>query len=239
MRIHKFLAHAGVASRRKSEALVEEGKVTINGGVAKIGDIVDPEHDVVKIGAKLIELPSFIYYVLHKPRGYVSTTNDPHGRKTVLDLLPKSARSLRLYPVGRLDYDSEGLMIMTNDGDFANLLTHPRYQVDKTYEVLVRGNPSDEKLEMLEVGINLEDGRTAPASISRAEINENSNNWIEVTIREGKKRQIRRMFEKIGHPVQQLIRRSIGWINLGELETCAYRSFTPDEYAKIAKWKQK
>lgn len=234
VRIHKFLAHAGIASRRKSEELVESGRVTINGKTASIGDTIDTSSAIVNVDGKRVTLPDFKYYILNKPSGYVSTTSDPHGRRTVLDLVPKEIKKSRLYPVGRLDYDSEGLIILTNDGDFTNTLTHPSYGIDKTYEVLVRGNPSATRIEELERGVFLEDGKTAPAKIIRREIKENSNNWITITIHEGKKRQVRRMFEHIGHPVQRLIRVRIGWIELGDLGQGKYRELSKGESDRIS-----
>lgn len=224
MRIHKFLSQAGIASRRKAESMVASKKVKINGEFATIGQAVDPAVDVIEVGGKKIKPPtSNIYYLVHKPHGVVSTVNDPEGRPTVIDLVPKGER---LYPVGRLDYDSEGLMILTNDGEFTNKLTHPKYEVDKTYHVLIRGTLAPQNRGRIEHGLRLSDGMTAPATVANI-VAEGGNTWLDITIHEGKNREVRRMFEAVGHTVLRLIRTKLGPYELGDLKTGEWRILTP------------
>lgn len=226
MRIHKFLSQAGIASRRKSEELVAGKKVKINGQFATIGQAVDPAVDVIEVGGKKIKPPeTYVYYLVHKPHGVVSTVNDPEGRPTVIDLVPKGDR---LYPVGRLDYDSEGLMILTNDGEFTNKLTHPKYEIDKTYHVLIRGALAPQNRGRIEHGLRLSDGMTAPAKVENIEA-EGGNTWLDITIHEGKNREVRRMFEAVGHTVLRLIRTKLGSYELGELKVGQWRILTPEE----------
>lgn len=235
MRIQKFLAHSGVASRRKAEELIGMGKVKINGIKAKIGQTIDPSVDKVLVDGKAIQPEKLEYYLVNKPAGIVSTVNDPENRKTVMSILPPE--HARVYPVGRLDFDSEGLMLLTNDGELAYRLTHPKFNIDKVYKVLVRGNPTIESLNKLEKGVFLGDGKTSPAKIDKSENAQDGNAWLTITIHEGKKRQVRRMFEHIGHPVQKLIRTEIGFLKLNDLKTGQLRGLTKEEYAKIAKVK--
>lgn len=231
MRIQKFLAHSGVASRRKSEELIRLGKIKINGKKAKIGQTIDPLQDKVVMDNKLIKPEKLEYFVLNKPAGYVSTVTDPQRRKTVISLL--DSNHARVYPVGRLDLDSEGLMLLTNDGNLAYYLTHPKFQVEKTYQVLVRGNPTQASLTKLAKGVYLGDGKTSPANIVKKDENNDGNNWLTITIHEGKKHQIRRMLEHIGHPVLQLTRTKIGFLKLGNLESGQTRKLTKKEHASI------
>jgi len=216
MRIHKLMADSGVASRRKSEALISEGVVTVNGKRAVIGQVVDSEKDQVVVrGQKLVPPTNHEYYLVNKPRSVVSTTSDPEGRRTVTSLV-KSKK--RLYPVGRLDYDSEGLMLLTDDGNLAQRLTHPKYEVNKTYHVLVKGVITDKVITYLENGVTIEGKRTAPAVVEIAERQPN-NTWIDITIHEGRNRQIRKMCEAVGYPVLRLIRIKLGdWV-LGDLKS--------------------
>ena len=224
MRIHKFLSQAGVASRRASEELVSAKRVKINGHLAKIGEIVDPEHDTVQVGSKTIRPPSeYLYYLVNKPRQVVSTVSDPDGRRTVVSLLPQGSR---LYPVGRLDYDSEGLMLLTNDGELAHHLTHPSFEVEKTYRVLVKGVMPDKTVGYLEQGLTIEGVKTAPAKVTILE-RQTKNTWFEITIHEGRNRQIRKMGEAVGYPVMRLIRTRLGPYELGDLEPGGYRRIFP------------
>lgn len=230
MRIHKYLAHSGVASRRHAEVMVAEGKVKINGHPAKIGDIVDSEHDKITVEGKKAELETQeIYYLVHKPRGVVSAVSDPDGRRTVTSLVPGGSR---LYPVGRLDYDSEGLMLLTNDGELAFRLTHPKFEVNKTYRVLVKGVMNDKSVGYLEQGVTVDGVKTAPAEVNIVEAQPN-NTWIDITIHEGRNRQIRKMCEAVGYPVMRLIRTKFGPWELGDLPSGQYRALTPDDIAKI------
>ncbi len=219
MRVHKYLAVHGIASRRKAENLVREGRVQINGKVAQVGDLVDLAKDRVKVDGKLVQsLTDFVYLILHKPPQVVSTTSDPENRKTVLDLLPKKYRNLRLYPVGRLDYESEGLILMTNDGDYAYRITHPKFMVPKSYRVKFAGKLSVRAIQQLTRGVKLVDGITAPAEVYDVELG-NRFSWCTLVIKEGRNRQIRRMGEAIGHTVIRLIRTKLGPYELAELNS--------------------
>lgn len=218
-RIHKFLAHAGVSSLRRSEELIRAGAVTVNGALASIGQAIDPATDQIKVNGRLIKASqSTVTYLVHKPRSVVSTVSDPEGRRTVVSLVPTK---VRLYPVGRLDYDSEGLMLLTNDGELANRLTHPRYEVDKTYRVLVKGVVTDKVVGYLTAGVTIEGQKTAPAKVVIVEPQPH-NTWLDITIHEGRNRQIRKMCEAVGHPVMRLIRTHLGPYSLGDLKPGGY-----------------
>ena len=228
MRLAKHLAHAGVASRRAAEALVAEGRVTVDGEVVR-----DPARDVT--GAETIALDGETLaaapkrravYALHKPAGVVSSARDTHDRPTVVDLVPVAAR---LYPVGRLDADTTGLILLTDDGDLAHRLTHPRFEVSKTYVARVGGGPvSDRALRTLREGVELDDGRTAPAHVRRLR-----RDVLEVRIHEGRKRQVRRMCEAVGHPVRSLRRVAFGPLALGDLPEGAHRRLSEAEVRRL------
>jgi 23S rRNA pseudouridine2605 synthase len=228
MRLAKFLAHAGVASRRAAERLIAEGRVTVDGAL-----VSDPAHDVTEDAAVAFdgepvkgEEPRVVY-ALHKPAGVVSTARDTHGRRTVVDLVPGGRR---LYPVGRLDADTTGLILLTNDGELANRLTHPRYEVPKTYRASVGGPPVSERaLRALRHGVELEDGRTAPARVRRLDPR-----TLEITIHEGRKRQVRRMCEAVGHPVAALQRTRFGPLALGDLPAGRARRLSAAEVRALA-----
>lgn len=234
IRIHKIIADAGIASRREAEKMIEEGRVTVNGVTAKLGDKADPENDHIKIDGKLLKAKpnELVYIMLNKPKRVMCTTNDPEGRQTVLDLI-KGIKN-RVWPVGRLDYHSEGLVLLTNDGELSLRLTHPKYKVEKVYEVKVKDLPDEKKIEKLKKGIWLEDGKTAPCEISFIK-KTNENSWFRVTLKEGKRRQIRRMFHAIGHDVMKLKRISIGPIKLGKLPIGNYRFLTEKEIIILKK----
>lgn len=231
LRLNKFLAVAGVASRRKADTLVAAGQVKVNGEVVREpGRQVDPERDVVVCGSRRVKLPGDrICLLLYKPRGYITTTHDPQGRPKVTDLVPQGRR---LYPVGRLDADTEGLLLMTDDGELAYLLTHPRYEVPKTYVALVRGRPGPEALERLRRGVHLEDGITAGAEV-RVAGREGGNTWLEITIHEGRKRQVKRMAAAVGHPVLALKRTRIAFLGVGTLKPGRYRYLTREEVSRL------
>jgi 23S rRNA pseudouridine2605 synthase len=226
MRLGKHLAHAGVASRRASEALVTEGRVTVDGAV-----ITDPARDVsgeetIAVDGELVRAPGArVVYALHKPPGVVSTAADTHGRRTVVDLVPSGQR---LYPVGRLDADSTGLILLTNDGDLAYALTHPRFEVPRTYRARVEGRPSERALRALREGVELDDGRTAPAHVRLLGPHE-----LELTIHEGRKRQVRRMCEAVGHRVVELRRVAFGPLRLGDLGAGRHRRLTAAEVQRL------
>ncbi|HEY4485127.1 MAG TPA: pseudouridine synthase, partial [Nitrospiria bacterium] len=204
-RLQKIISRAGITSRRKAEELMLSGAVTVNGKVAReLGQKADAEKDHIKVNGKLINpRQPKVYLMLNKPRGVVTTLSDPQGRTTVLDFL--GGVRARVFPVGRLDYDSEGLLILTNDGDLAQRLIHPRFELPKTYEVKVKGALEDEELRRLAQGVSLPDGRTMPCRVRKL-TKTDMNSWIEMTIREGRNRQVRRMLEKLDRFVLKLKR---------------------------------
>ena len=206
-RAQKVLARAGFGSRRACEELIADGRVTIDGEVALLGDRVDPEVQQVAVdGVPVPTRPGLVYYLLNKPTGVVTTASDPQGRPTVVQLVPDTPR---VFPVGRLDVDSEGLLLLTNDGDLTQLLTHPRYGVEKTYLAEVEGVPTPASLRRLREGVELDDGLTAPARAHVVQAR-GSTSAVEVVIHEGRNRQVRRMCDAIGHPVLRLVRTRIG-----------------------------
>jgi len=228
VRLGKYLAHAGVASRRAAEGLVRDGRVSVGGEV-----VADPARDVqdgadVRVDGRPVALAGHrtLVYAVHKPAGVVSTARDPQGRPTVVELVRSPER---LYPVGRLDADSTGLILLTNDGELAHRLTHPSFEVPKTYRATVRHAPvRGEALQALREGVELEDGRTAPARVRRLSPRE-----VELTIHEGRKRQVRRMLEAVGHPVARLQRVAFGPLRLGGLEEGEARRLTPREVERL------
>jgi 23S rRNA pseudouridine2605 synthase len=227
MRLQKFLANAGVSSRRKAEELIAGGKVKVNGQVVtELGTKVDDSKDVIAVSGKSIKTAEKTWIALHKPRGYLSTRSDPQGRPTVYDLLPKELHGL--FYVGRLDLDSEGLLLLTNDGDTANRLLHPRYEVARVYEVLVRGEVKPDKIEMLLQGVELDDGVATAESVRVLGVVRNEMR-LQMTLREGKKREVRRMLWAVGHKVLRLKRLSYGPIQLGRLPEGKWRKLSEAE----------
>jgi 23S rRNA pseudouridine2605 synthase len=231
-RIQKVLAKAGIASRRESERMVIEGRVIVNGKVvAAPGLKVDPLRDHIKVdGKRLGSFEPNVILLLNKPRGYLSTVRDPKGRPTVLDLLKRI--KWRIYPVGRLDFDAEGLLLLTNDGNLAYRLSHPRFSIPKTYFVKVTGVPDEKKLLRLKNGVRLEDGEAKAVSCSLLRQKE-KNSWVKVVVTEGRNRLVKRMFEAIGHPVLKLKRVVYGPIRLGDLPFGHYRTLTHGEVNKL------
>jgi len=221
MRLAKYLAHAGVASRRSAEAIIAAGRVSVGGRtVTDPAREVDDSSRVAVDGRPLAGAEPRVIYLVHKPLGVVSTARDTHGRRTVRELVP--ARGLRLYPVGRLDANTSGLILLTNDGELANRLTHPRFEVPRTYRATLAGRPIGERaLGELRRGVQLEDGLTAPARVRALGEHE-----IELTIHEGRKHQVRRMCEHVGHPVRALVRTRFGPLTLGALEPGAWRKLS-------------
>ncbi|WP_314585353.1 pseudouridine synthase [Paenibacillus terrigena] len=232
-RLQKILAAAGVASRRKCEELILEGKVEVNGETVKtLGVKADPTQDVITVNGRAIQSESKVYLMMNKPKGVITSATDPKGRKVVTDYV--TGIKERVYPVGRLDYDTEGLLLLTNDGEFANLLTHPKHHVPKTYLATVEGIPHGDKLEKLKEGIMLEDGMTAPAELEYQDINvEEKQATIRITIYEGRNRQVRRMFEAISHKVIRLKRIKFGDLSLMNLKRGRTRPLTPNEINEL------
>ncbi|HEX5646366.1 MAG TPA: pseudouridine synthase [Nitrospira sp.] len=228
VRLQKLIAGTGLSSRRKAEQLIVSGRVTVNGKVVtELGTKVDPACDHVKVDGKhLTAAQPFVYLMLNKPKHVMSTLDDPGGRPTVKDFL--RGVSVRVFPVGRLDFDSEGLMLLTNNGDLAQALLHPRYHVPKTYLIKVKGVLTDEEIRELERGVKLEDGMTGPAQVKKVSKAE-ANSWLEITIREGRKHQVKRMLESVGHPVIRLTRVKMGSLALGRLAPGEFRFLTDRE----------
>ena len=231
VRLQKYLAAAGVASRRAAERLICEGSVEVNGRVVtRLGTCVSPGRDAIRVeGRRIHSLRRYLYYLLNKPKGYLATVSDPRGRPTVLDLLPGVRE--RVYPVGRLDWSSEGLLIITNDGALAYHLTHPRNHVSKIYRVKVKGTLSGSALGKLRRGVMLDGRRTLPARATR--IASRTNTWLQMTIFEGRKNQIRRVCEKLGHPVLKLRRVAIGAVADPSLKPGQYRTLTEEEVKRL------
>lgn len=225
-RLDSYLAHLGIDSRRNIQAILKRYTVLVNGKrVEEAGTRINPENDTITINGKNVIVPQLVYFLLYKPKGYISTSDDEQGRKTVLDLVKSPTR---IYPVGRLDKDSTGLMVLTNDGDLSNKLIHPKYHVPKTYEVLISGHVSDIKLQKLRNGVTLDDGMTRPAGVKVLR-QTNSKALLQIVLYEGKKRQIRRMAEALELTVLDLKRVKFGPLTLGRLQPGNYRSLTKTE----------
>lgn len=230
-RLQKILATAGVASRRKAEQMIVNGEVTVNGKmVTELGSKADIAADHIKVNGKRLTAPTrLLYYAMNKPKGCVTTMDDPEGRATVMDLV-KGVKD-RIFPVGRLDYQSEGLLLFTNDGEFANRITSAKSLINKTYVVKVKGHLTPEQEEQFRAGIPLSGKRTAPAGLKRIKNAENP--WYEVTLIEGRQNQIRLMFKHFGHLVEKLKRVRIGFLALGPIRAGEMRHLTPAEVAKF------
>ena len=238
VRLQKIISQAGVASRRAAEKLIAEGRVTVNGEtVVEMGTKADPSRDDIRIDGRRLKSPErHRYILLNKPAGYVTTRADPQRRPTVVDLLVGVKEYV--YPVGRLDYDTQGLLLLTNDGDLAARLTHPRHEVDRTYEARVAGMPDDEAIERLRRGIPLDGRRTHPADVTLINKGRRDEDGVlHVTIREGRNRQVRRMLEAVGHPVRSLRRIRFGPLTLRGLQPGTWRELTAPEVEKLKKWK--
>jgi len=222
VRLQKLLARAGIASRRVVEEMIEQGRVRVNGEVATLGGRADPEVDAVEVDGVLVGVrPDTVWYLLNKPAGVLSTASDPQGRPTVVQLVPAEPR---VFPVGRLDADTEGLLLLTNDGEVTNRLTHPSHGVEKEYLAHVEGRPSRGALRALREGVELDDGRTSPARASLV-----APDVVRLVIHEGRNRQVRRMCEAVGHPVRRLVRVRIGPLTDDRLAPGAWRELRQDE----------
>ncbi len=231
-RLQKVIAHSGVASRRKAEEFIVDGKVKVNGKTVKeLGTKVGP-NDRVEVNGIPLEREEPVYFMLNKPRGVISAVSDDKDRKVVTDFFPEI--KARIYPIGRLDYDTSGLLLLTNDGEFANLLMHPKNEVEKVYVAKVKGIPMREQLKKLQYGVKLEDGMTAPAKVKVLSSDKKKNSSIiQISIHEGKNRQVKRMFEAIGHPVLKLKREQYGFLTLQGLSTGDARELTPHEVKQL------
>jgi pseudouridine synthase len=236
MRLQKLLSMAGVASRRAAEQWILDGRVVVNGEVVMtLGSKADPAQDDIRVDGRRLRFDTRQrYIVLHKPKGYVTTRNDPEGRKTVMELLAGVREYV--YPVGRLDYETDGLLLMTSDGDLAAKLMHPRHEVERIYEAIVVGAPTDEELDKLRRGVFLDGRRTAPAGVRRRGATGKGPKQLTklaIALREGRSRQVRRMCASIGHPVRRLTRIKMGPIGLGDLRPGQWRDLTPKEIDKL------
>jgi len=230
-RLSKLIADAGIASRRKAADLIRAGRVRVDGeAVTEPGRLVDPETQRVEVDGRPIALQPKLYILLNKPRGPISAAADDRGRRTVLDILPHM--EARLYPAGRLDADTEGLLLITNDGDLTYRLTHPRFGIEKVYEAEVKGRPSRDDLATLEKGIVLEEGPTGPAHTKLLRAGRNGS-LVEVAVHAGRKRMVRRMLEAVGHPVTALRRTRIGPLTLGRLPPGQWRPLTSAEITTL------
>ena len=232
IRLQKYLAQCGIASRRKAEELIAAGKVSIDGQVTtEMGVVITPGlQKITCMGKAVEERERFVSYLLNKPKGYVTTLADPQGRPIVTELLKDV--DVRLFPVGRLDLDTEGALILTNDGSLAQKIQHPSHETNKTYEALVKGIPDDHNIRLLQGGILLEGKRTSPAKLKMLK-RQGSNSLMEIIIHEGRKRQVKKMFSHIGHPVLQLKRTAYGKLQLGSLQTGRYRRLNSADLKKI------
>lgn len=234
-RLQKVIAQAGIASRRKAEELIKDGKVKVNGEVIKELGTKVSENDKVEVNNKPIEKETKEYYLLNKPRGVITTTNDEHGRKTVTDLIETSAR---IYPVGRLDYDTTGAILLTNDGEFANILMHPSNKIDKVYLAKLEGIIKGEQINALKNGVMLDDVLVKASRVKLKKVNqENLTSMVEITIHEGKNHQVKRMFESVGFHVEKLTRERIGIFDINNLKSGQYRKLTPKEVQIVYSYK--
>ncbi|HLU23775.1 pseudouridine synthase [Lederbergia graminis] len=231
-RLQKVIAQAGITSRRKAEEMIKEGKVKVNGKVVKELGTKVSSSDKIEVNEIPISREDKKYFLFYKPRGVISAVSDDKGRKVVTDYFPHVSE--RIYPIGRLDYDTSGLIILSNDGEFTNLLAHPRYGIQKLYIAKVKGIPTKESLRRLEKGIKLEDGMTAPAKVKLKSIDKSKGSAIiEIVITEGRNRQVRRMMEAIGHPVLKLKREQYGFLHLRGLNAGEFRELTPHEVKQL------
>jgi 23S rRNA pseudouridine2605 synthase len=234
IRLAKLLAQRGVAARRKAEDLIAEGAVTVNGEKVPVVTLVDPERDAIEVrGEPLPAASPHVYYLLHKPAGYITSRSDPQGRASVLDLCQDLPA--RVEPVGRLDYETEGALLLTNDGNLAHRLTHPSRRVPKTYVARVSGDPGAEALRSIQEGVDLEDGRTAPAAARLLGRDSRGTARLEITVIEGRNRLVRRILLKVGHPVLSLRRVEFAGISIGELKRGELRPLTPAEVRRLRK----
>ena len=236
-RLQKRIAQAGVASRRKAEELIISGKVKVNGKtITELGTKVD-NHDEIEVDGKIITIEDKEYYLLNKPRGVITTTDDDKNRKTVIDLIDTTAR---IYPVGRLDYDTTGALLLTNDGEFANIMMHPANEIDKVYLAKLNGIIKGEQIQTLKKGVKLDNVVVKASRVKLKKVNiENNTSMVEITIHEGKNHQVKRMFEAVGYQVDKLTRERIGIFQLEGLRSGEYRKLTPKEVQIVYSYRKK
>ena len=235
-RLQKVIAESGYTSRRKAEELIKEGKVSVNGKViTELGTKVSSK-DTVEVEGTILSKEEKEYYLLNKPRGVVTTTSDDKNRKTVLDYIDTDAR---IYPVGRLDYDTTGVLLLTNDGEFANILTHPANEIDKVYLAKLKGIIKKEQIEQLKNGIMLDDTLVKASRVKLKKVNPDSTCMVEITIHEGKNHQVKRMFESVGFLVDKLTRKRVGIFTVDHLKSGEYRKLTPKEIQTVYSYKEK
>ena len=236
-RLQKVIAESGLTSRRKAEELIKEGKVKVNGEiVTELGTKVS-SNDRVEVNNKPIEKEQKEYYILNKPRGVITSTSDEHHRKTVIDLIPTSAR---IYPVGRLDYDTTGVLLLTNDGEFANILMHPNDKVEKIYMAKLNGIIKGEQINKLKDGVEVDGEKLSATRVKLKKINEKANTcMVQITIHEGKNHQVKKMFESVGFQVEKLKREKVAFFDLKNLQSGEFRKLTPKEVAKVYALEQK
>jgi len=236
-RLQKVIAESGIASRRKAEDLITAGKVKVNGQIIRELGTKVSSNDTVEVNNQIIEKEPKEYYILNKPRGVVTTTNDEHKRKTVVDLIPTKAR---IYPVGRLDYDTTGVLLLTNDGEFANILMHPNDNVSKVYMAKLNGIIKGEQINKLKEGVEIDGTLVAASRVKLKKVNEKNNTcMVQITIHEGKNHQVKKMFEKVGFQVDKLKREKVAFFDLKDLQSGEFRKLTPKEVAKVYALSQK
>ncbi len=233
VRLNKYLADHGIASRRKADELIDEGRVQVNGRkVFELGVKINPDKDQVKVSGKLVKAkPQPIYFVFNKPKSVVTTTSDPQGRPIVMDFFKRIRK--RIFPVGRLDWDTEGLLLMTNDGDFSNEISSPESKIPKTYHAKLDGIITQAKMDKLRRGVSIIGGKVRALHIKKLKKGSEKKDWVEITITEGKNRQVRKMFEKVGYDVEKLKRVAIGQMKLGPLKSGDYRPLTRKDLENI------
>ena len=236
-RLQKVIAASGIASRRKAEDLITEGKVKVNGQIVRELGTKVSSSDTVEVNNQIIEKEPKEYYILNKPRGVVTTTSDEHNRKTVVDLIPTKAR---IYPVGRLDYDTTGLLLLTNDGEFANILMHPNDNVSKVHMAKLDGIIKGEQINRLKDGVEIDGTLVSASRVKLKKVNEKNNTcMVQITIHEGKNHQVKKMFEKVGFKVDKLKREKVAFFDLKDLQSGEFRKLTPKEVAKVYALEQK
>lgn len=235
LRLHRYIAQCGIASRRKAEIIIQEGRVLVNGEVVtELGTKVNPGVDSIEVDGKKIGLPDKVVYLFYKPRGVLTTLDDPHGRPTVASFLPPDSHGIK--PVGRLDFDTDGLLLFTNDGELAFRITHPKYQIEKEYTVVVSGNPTDNALKRLARGVIIEGQKTSPAYVEFISYNAKKNlTTLKMVIHEGRKRQIRLMCQEVNHPVKTLRRIRIGFLKLHKMDPGQMVRLTKQDVERLKK----